>query len=127
VQRVLVAEDEEVVRKFLQEALRAGFGCSVQASRSGADALRMTEKEDFALVISDVRMAGMNGPEFYRRLSERRPEMADRFVFVTGHEGEAGLRALLAQCDVPLLKKPFTMERLQEICGPILQRGRAAK
>jgi len=126
VQRVLVAEDEEVVRKFLQEALRAGFGCSVQAARNGAEALRMAEKEDFALVISDVRMAGMNGPEFYRRLGELRPEMADRFVFVTGHEGEAGLRVLLAQCQVPLLTKPFTMERLQEVCGPILQQSRVA-
>ncbi|MBC7366106.1 MAG: response regulator [Undibacterium sp.] len=121
-QRVLVVEDDDVVRKFLQEALRAGFGCRVDAVVDGAEALQRAAVQPYVLVISDVRMPGMNGPEFYRRLCELRSELAGRFVFVTGHEGEDTLVELMGQVEVPLLAKPFTMQRLHEICGPILGR-----
>jgi signal transduction histidine kinase/ActR/RegA family two-component response regulator len=120
-QRVLIVEDEEVVRKFLQEALRIGFGCRVDAVQDGVAALRRVAAEPYALVISDVRMPGINGPEFYRRLVELRPELSSRFVFVTGHEGEDSLVELMNQVCVPLLAKPFTMQRLQEVCGPLLR------
>ncbi len=118
--RVLLVEDEEVVREFLQEALRAGLGCRVDAVADAAEALRHAARETYALVISDVRMPGMNGPEFYRRLCELRPEFANRFVFITGHAGEASLGELLARTSVPLLAKPFTVQRLRQVCGPIL-------
>ena len=121
VQRVLIVEDEDVVRKFLQEALRIGFGCRVDAVQDGVAALRCVGAEPYALVISDVRMPGINGPEFYRRLVELRPELSGRFVFVTGHEGEESLLELMNQVCVPLLAKPFTMQRLQEVCGPLLR------
>ena len=119
--RVLIVEDEDVVRKFLQEALRIGFGCRVDAVPDAVAALRHVAAEPYALVISDVRMPGINGPEFYRRLVELRPELSSRFVFVTGHEGEDSLVELMNQVCVPLLAKPFTMQRLQEVCGPLLR------
>lgn len=121
--RVLVVEDEDVVRGFLQEALRAGFGCRVDATADAREALRRAETRAYALVISDVRMPAMNGPEFFRRLRELRPELAARFVFVTGHDGEESLAELLTEVCVPVLAKPFTMQRLNEVCGPLL-RGR---
>jgi len=124
--RVLIVEDEVVVRKFLQEALRIGFGCKVDAVQDGVAALRQVAAEPYSLVISDVRMPGINGPEFYRRLVELRPELRNRFVFVTGHEGEESLVELMNQVCVPLLAKPFTMQRLQEVCGPLLRSSPAA-
>ena len=118
--RVLIVEDEVVVRHFLQEALRTGFGCQVDVALDGVDGLRRAANFDYALVISDVRMPGLNGPEFYRKLTGLRPTAAGRFVFVTGHDGEHSLGELLACTAVPVMAKPFTMQQLQEVCGPIL-------
>jgi len=118
--RVLVVEDEVVVRHFLQEALRSGFGCRVDVASDGLDGLRRAAQIDYALVVSDVRMPGLNGPEFYRKLTGLRPTAAGRFVFVTGHEGEQSLGELLAGASVPVMAKPFTMQQLQKACGPIL-------
>lgn len=118
--KVLIVEDEVVVRHFLQEALRTGFGCRVDVALDGVEGLRRAVETDYALVVSDVRMPGLNGPELYRKLAGLRPAVSGRFVFVTGHEGEQSLGELLAGASVPVMAKPFTMQQLQEVCGPIL-------
>jgi two-component system NtrC family sensor kinase len=118
--KVLIVEDELVVRHFLQEALRTGFGCRVDVALDGVEGLRRAVETDYALVVSDVRMPGLNGPELYRKLAGLRPAVSGRFVFVTGHEGEQSLGELLSGASVPVMAKPFTMQQLQEVCGPIL-------
>jgi signal transduction histidine kinase/CheY-like chemotaxis protein len=118
--RVLVAEDEGVVRMVLQEMLRSHFGCHVDLAPNGAEALALAEESDYDLVISDIRMPVMAGTEFYLRLRELQPDLARRFTFITGHPGEQSLRNEIAQWNVPVLAKPFTLSRLVEICRPLL-------
>jgi len=118
--RVLVVDDEEVVRHFLQEALRTSFGCTVDAADDGHRGLEMTRTVSYDLVVSDVRMPGMNGPQLYRQLRALRPGQAERFVFVTGHVGEASLDAEIRSWGVPLLPKPFSVSQLARVCGPFL-------
>ena len=118
--RVLVAEDEAVVRMVLQEMLRGNLGCQVDLAPNGAEALALAEESEYDLVISDIRMPVMAGTEFYLLLKERRPRLAQRFTFITGHPGESALRSEIAQWNVPVLAKPFTLTRLIEVCRPLL-------
>jgi PAS domain S-box-containing protein len=118
--RVLVAEDEAVVRLLLQEMLRSNLGCHVDMAPNGAEALALAEKSDYDLVISDIRMPVMAGTELYLRLREKHPKLARRFTFITGHPGEKSLRREIAQWNVPVLAKPFTLARLVEVCRPLL-------
>lgn len=120
--RVLVVEDEPLVRHFVQEALRTGFGCRVDAAMDGAEGLRKALETDYSIVISDVRMPGLNGPEFYRRLTTLRPATKDCFVFTTGHAGETSLGRLLEGASIPVLSKPFTMKQLLDVCRPMIER-----
>ncbi|HVS51156.1 MAG TPA: ATP-binding protein [Opitutaceae bacterium] len=123
-QRVLVVEDEDVVRKLLQEMLRTQFGCQVDEAANGAEGLAMLGQHEFALVISDIQMPVMNGTEFYRRLCEARPALAARFIFITGYSGPRAVESEIAQWNVPVIAKPFTLSSLATVCGPLL--GRAA-
>ncbi len=119
--RVLVVEDEVVLRRLLQEILRSRFGCNVEIATNGVEAMAAIEKTAFDLVLADIRMPEMSGTELYLRLRESRPELARRFVFVTGHPGENALAAEIAKWNVPLIAKPFTLAQMTEVCGPFLQ------
>jgi signal transduction histidine kinase len=116
--KVLVVEDEDVVGKLVQEVLRAAFGCGVDLAVNGSEALRRVVENDYALVISDVRMPEMNGMEFFFHLRELRPELAKRLIFVTGHAGDKAMAEEIARCAVPVVAKPFTPRRLAEACAP---------
>jgi signal transduction histidine kinase len=119
--RVLVVEDEIVLRRLLQEILCSRFGCRVDLASNGAEALEALKRgTDYALVLADIRMPVMTGTELYLFMKENYPEMARRFVFVTGHAGEKQLEAEISHWSVPLVRKPFTLARLAEACGPLL-------
>jgi CheY-like chemotaxis protein len=93
---------------------------------NGAEALDHAATGQYDLIVSDIRMPEMSGTEFYRQLREIRPELAGRFVFVTGHAGEQELEADLSRWNVPVVKKPFSMARLADVCQPFLTGPMAA-
>lgn len=85
---VLVAEDEESVRRLLIKVLeRSGF--NVLSSASAEEAIHAYEQHDGAvdLLLSDVVMPGMSGVELADRLSASAPDL--RVLLVSGHSREA--------------------------------------
>lgn len=120
--RVLIVEDDEVVRMLLQEMLRRHFGCEVDLATNGCEALAALERQPYELVLSDVQMHEMNGTELFARARERWPEIAEKFVFITGYPGGPHLETQIAQWKVPVIAKPFTFPKLAGVCGPILNR-----
>ncbi len=71
--RILVVEDEEVLRKNLHEYLeKAGY--SVESARDGRAALDMALEDDYALVVTDIRMPRMDGIELLKNIVSKRPE-----------------------------------------------------
>ena len=125
--RVLVVEDEIVLRRLLQEILCSRFGCRVEVAANGVEALEALKHGTFAMVLADIRMPVMSGTELYLHLRELHPELARRFIFVTGHPGDKQLEMEIARWNVPVIAKPFTLTRLAEVCGPFLQDATAAE
>ncbi|HYP16352.1 MAG TPA: ATP-binding protein, partial [Opitutus sp.] len=119
--RVLVVEDEVVVRRLMQEILCTRFGCQVDVASNGQEALAFVQQHRYALVLTDIRMPEMDGPGLYLKLRESRPELAGRLVFVTGHPGEKELEAQIEQWNVPVIAKPFSLSRLTDVCRPYLE------
>ncbi len=124
--RVLVVEDEIVVRRLMCEMLVSQFGCCVIAVVNGVEALERLAAETFSLVISDIRMPAMNGTELFLWLRETQPALSRRFVFVTGHVGENAMEEEISRWGVPVLEKPFSVARFVEVCGPFLRTGPTA-
>lgn len=112
--RVLVADDEPVVRKLTERVLRQ-LGYQVVAVGDGEEALRAFEKEPHAydLVVLDVVMPKLKGPEAWQRMRALRPEL--KAVFVSGYAGApSDLAGAGGEPKIRTLQKPFTAAQLAE-------------
>ncbi|MFT4977468.1 MAG: CheY-like chemotaxis protein [Myxococcota bacterium] len=67
------------------------------------------------LVLCDLSMPNLGGAELYRRVREQRPELAPRFVFMTGAADLPGSRSFLEGHEGPVLLKPFSLSQLAEV------------
>ena len=108
---VLVAEDEESVRVLVQTVLStAGF--HVLTAASGIEANKMLQAIDrpLDLLITDIIMPGMIGPDLARLVLERFPET--RVLYITGYATHSAVPAGFLQEDDALLQKPFLPEQL---------------
>jgi PAS domain S-box-containing protein len=106
---VLLAEDEERVRRVMVQILeRAGY--RVIAAASGREAVRMLREqtEPVHLVILDVVMPELGGPETWEQIKSLRPDV--RVLFTSGHADERHLKRLPP--GAVLVEKPFRMEDL---------------
>jgi two-component system cell cycle sensor histidine kinase/response regulator CckA len=101
---ILLAEDEDDVRKMVGEFLESQ-GYRVLSAPDGLTAMRVALEQEgpIDLLISDVVMPFMAGPELAERLRRERPDVA--ILFISGHVGEFAPNA-------PLLPKPFSLEAL---------------
>jgi CheY-like chemotaxis protein len=70
--RILIVDDEEYIRDVMAMILD-GLGYGVTATGDGFEALRGLETEPYDLVISDLRMPGLDGPALYKEILARWP------------------------------------------------------
>ena len=107
---ILVVEDEEAVRSLIRSALSL-CGYVVHEARDGPEALEVQAAiaGPIHLIICDMVMPMMNGPEVVRRLGSPRPEA--KVLFMSGYAEKALLRRGLSQTSA-FLHKPFGMETL---------------
>jgi signal transduction histidine kinase len=114
--RILLVEDDPRVRAATVDALE-DLDYEPVACDSGDEAIRLFDAQQFDLVISDVIMPEMTGPELVRILKARRPEIA--VLFVTGYVGEGESEDLIGY---ELLRKPFTVGALASAVASALAR-----
>jgi CheY-like chemotaxis protein len=107
---ILVVEDDPRVRAATGTAL-AELGYPAILCGSGSEAItQLEERDDIGLVITDVVMPGMTGPELARTIRARHPNIG--LLFVTGYVGEAGEAESFKGSEV--LRKPFTLRALAD-------------
>ena len=108
---VLVAEDEESVRVLIETVLRAA-GFKVFAAGSGSEAATLVKTIDGALdlLITDVVMPGMIGPDLARLVRERFPHI--RVLYITGYATHSAVPTGFMHEDDALLQKPFLPDQL---------------
>src|SRR5262245_5901660 len=115
---LLIVENESAIRNLLQVALKRN-GYTVLAAESGREALEVVRNHAGAihLLITDVVMPDMDGPELVRQLSTIRPDT--RTLFVSGYMDDTlGERGILAT-NANFIQKPFSprtiAQRVREI------------
>jgi DNA-binding response OmpR family regulator len=113
---VLVVDDDRSIR-HLMAVMVAQDGYAALEAESGAEAIRLAEANPIDLLVTDVEMPGMNGPELIRALQQR--DLIGGSLMVTGNvDAIAHLEGL--QGDISLLSKPFNAGQLLEKVHGIL-------
>ncbi|MGH7700188.1 MAG: response regulator [Gemmatimonadales bacterium] len=121
--RILVVDDDAVNRQAMELLLRRD-GHEVVAVENGLEAIeRLGPRErPFDVVITDLQMPRLGGRALYEQLLEERPDLARRFVFVTGDQARAETRLFLEQCGQPSVLKPYDLSDLIKAVGEVAVR-----
>jgi PAS domain S-box-containing protein len=116
---ILVVEDEEAVRKLIAGFLKK-YGYKVLEASQAGEALLICEqcREPIHLLLTDVVMPGINGPDLAKRLSYFYPEL--RVVFMSGYPNDEVFQQGLLDGGMFFLQKPFTAGRLTEKIREVL-------
>jgi CheY-like chemotaxis protein len=120
---ILMAEDEEIIRLMLVEALTLQ-GYTVLDAGSGPDALALAEKaaRPIDLLVTDMTMPGMTGWDLARSLRTRRPGLP--VLFTSGHNDHETARWGRMDPPVEHLYKPFSLEAFLCMTRQMLDGGK---
>jgi len=106
-ERILLIEDEEVVRNILRELL-SEKKYKVFPAANAQEALDIFEKEKgaFDLIFSDVVLPDLRGPKLVKQLLKQKPEIP--VLFTSGYSEEKSDREIIDEVGYSYIKKPFT-------------------
>ncbi|MFW5960484.1 MAG: sigma-54-dependent transcriptional regulator [Chitinivibrionales bacterium] len=108
-EKILIVDDEGKMRALLAMALDSK-GYSVKEAESGEEALECLKNEDFDLIISDVRMEGIDGLELLKRVKSESPDT--EFIVITAYaDAKSGIEAMRNGA-FQYIPKPFEMDEI---------------
>jgi PAS domain S-box-containing protein len=118
--RILVLDDEKSIAEMLAEMLGL-LGYTPVVCNSPLKALELLDHEDFDLIISDFRMPGINGRQFYSLAAQKRPILAQRIIFLTGDVVNEDTQAFLQSIGNPHIAKPFNLTSVKTVVEDYLR------
>lgn len=116
-QKILLAEDDNDMRRFLVKALEAA-GYDVVSFDNGLSAYNRLREEPFELLLTDIVMPEMDGIELARRASELDPDI--KIMFITGFAAVALNPDSQAPRNAKVLSKPFHLRDLVNEVSKVL-------
>ena len=118
--RILLIEDEEVVRKAVEQMLIM-LGCRVTTASNGTDAITLYKEafRELDIVILDLIMPGMDGKETFRRLRAINPGIIA--VTASGYSFEGEVEEMRKEGVKAFLQKPFGYTELEDILTRVLK------
>jgi DNA-binding response OmpR family regulator len=108
---VLVVDDDKQLASALQWIL-ADENYLVDVAFDGEEAVLKVKVHEYDVVICDVMMPRLRGDEFYDQAKQLRPDLEDRFIFITGFGADSGIREFLTTRHLKHLIKPFPIHEL---------------
>jgi two-component system NtrC family sensor kinase len=119
-----VVDDEPVMGSVLRRIF--GRSHDVTVVEHGKDALSLMDRgAEFEVVLCDVVMPDLSGPQVYEAVRQRHPRLVDRFVFITGGVLHERTRKFLASIENPIITKPFELGAVRELVLRLVARAAA--
>ncbi len=110
---ILFIDDERAILEMVRSALQEQH--TIHAAENGEAALRILKElgPHLDIVICDLMMPVMNGMELFERVREEFPDLAKRFVFITGGAMSAAAQEFIDTVKQPVIYKPFSLKSLR--------------
>jgi putative nucleotidyltransferase with HDIG domain len=123
-ERILVVDDEDVIRDLCDHILSSG-GYMVTTVEDAAGALEELDRAPADLLITDLKMPGIDGLELFEHVKDRNLDLVT--IFITGHGSlNTAIESLMRGVDGFVLK-PFTQEELLGVVNRAISRSRLKK
>jgi DNA-binding NtrC family response regulator len=116
-QKVLLVEDETIVRESLRDWLTED-GYDVECVDTGEEALERVKKEEFGVIVLDLRLPGIDGLQVFEHAKELKPET--KGVIITAYPSKETLDKARKLGLVDYLVKPFKISDLEKLIGAAL-------
>lgn len=124
--RVLIADDEDVIRETLRDVL-SGYGCEVTCALDGAQAIEKIQERAFDLVLSDIKMPHKNGYEVFAAAKHSNPDTPVVLMTGFGYDPNHSIVRARKEGLSAVLFKPFKIEQLVTELRSALQSARDGK
>lgn len=111
---ILVVDDETSIQDVFKELLTS-FSCKVQCASNGLQAMKLLEHQEFDLVLCDLKMPGMDGRRLFESIKEVKPQMASKFVFLTGDTNSSKAFDFLKEAGNRWMAKPFNFKEVDTV------------
>ena len=120
-QRILVVDDEKNIRLTMTQALQS-LGYEISPAANGQEALLQLTRQEFSLILLDLKMPGMDGLEVLRQVIQLRPDI--RVIIVSAHGTVENAVEAIKLGAVDFIQKPFTPQELRQIVTKVLDRNK---
>ncbi len=115
--RVLVIEDDLEMRSLLEDFMQEE-GFEVRSANNGSEALRIMARNEFELVITDVRMPGLSGLDILPGIKKLQPHST--IIVITAFGSEEVYRRAMDRGADGYLEKPISLEKLRIMIKKLL-------
>ncbi|MGE5362449.1 MAG: response regulator [Bacteroidales bacterium] len=117
---LLFIDDEDIVLKSCHKVFRTS-GYDIDTARSGEEGLRKAASRKYDVIVTDLKMPGIDGLEVLRRLKKDRPQQV--VVVFTGYANVTTARESLKLGAFDYVPKPFTAQEIRDVVGNALKKA----
>ena len=118
--RVLIVDDEAIVRESIKDWLK-NASYEVTTAESGEEALEMMKKQDFGIVVLDIRLPGKTGLEILKEVKSVKPEI--KSIIITAYPFEETTAEAKKLGAIDYLIKPIAPDDLERLIRETLQKA----
>ncbi len=117
--KTLVVDDEQMIQYLLSQLL-TGQGYEVDTVSSSYEALDLVRKRKYDLIISDIKMPGINGMELYKEVKKLDKALSRRMIFITGAIIDDDIQDFIHIYGATCVGKPFNIAEIIKTVDSIL-------
>ena len=118
--KILVVDDEPAIRELLSSFLEI-MDYEVESALNGKDAIEIIEKNNFSIIISDVKMPDINGIDLLKKVKEFNKKI--EVILITGFPNNEDREQALKLGAYAYIPKPFKLQIIANILEEIFKKG----
>ncbi len=112
--KVLLIDDDDDILKVLGKVL-SGLYFELDVASTGREAIQKLSRNDYDLILSDIRMPELDGKQLFAFLEENMAEYKERLIFLTGDTQNPATMEFLTHANCPYLSKPLEIPTLLKL------------